>query len=286
MARVSRGEADRQASLDLRADLLGGRGARDNKGRMKTMKDPLMAQESQDIKPTMRQAFGGLPLSILINAVLPLVIYLLASPHLPTLSLFALMAVPPCSIPGMAGCARAASIPLASSRWFWLWWLCYLPCWCMTPACSCCVTSMLTGAFGLLCLLSLPFSKPVGYYVYRWVFVRTPEQLARLNAGWQVPYARFVRRLITAIWGLAFLGEALLDTYLLYHLPIAQWAVIHPLLFWGTQVAAFGWAFLYSRHAVPKIDASLRQMALAKEALVGGDRPEASKLPVGRTESV
>ena len=275
MARVSRGEADRQASLDLRADLLGGRGARDNKGRMKTMKDPLMAQESQDIKPTMRQAFGGLPLSILINAVLPLVIYLLASPHLPTLSLFALMAVPPCSIPGMAGCARAASIPLASSRWFWLWWLCYLPCWCMTPACSCCVTSMLTGAFGLLCLLSLLSPRPLGYYMYRWAFVRTPEQLARLNAGWQVPYARFVRRLVTVVWGLAFVGEALFDTFLVYHLPIVQWMAIHPLLFWGTMVAAFGWAILYSRYAQPKIAASLQQMAQVQAARTDEGRKEA-----------
>lgn len=121
--------------------------------------------------------------------------------------------------------------------------------------------SYLTGAFGLLCLLSLPSPRPLGYYVYRWAFVRTPEQLARLNAGWQVPYARFVRRLVTVVWGLVFLGEALLDTFLVYHLPIVQWVVIHPLLFWGTQVAAFGWAILYSRHAGPKIDASLRQMA-------------------------
>ncbi len=122
------------------------------------------------------------------------------------------------------------------------------------------VTTVVLGAFGLLCLLSLLSPKPLAYYLYRWVFVRTPEQLARLNAGWQVPYARFVRRLITLVWGLVFLGEALLDTYLLYHLPITQYVVIHPLLYWGTMLAAFGWAILYGRHAGPKIDASLQQM--------------------------
>jgi len=111
--------------------------------------------------------------------------------------------------------------------------------------------------------------------MYRWAFVRTPEQLARLNAGWQVPYARFVRRLVTLVWGLAFLGETLLDTFLVYHLPIVQWMAIHPLLFWGTMVAAFGWAILYSRYAGPKIDAGLRQMAQEQAARTGEGRKEA-----------
>jgi hypothetical protein len=62
-----------------------------------------------------------------------------------------------------------------------------------------------------------------------------------------VLYGRFVRRLVTLVWGLAFVGEALLDTFLLYHLPTAQWVAIHPLLFWGTMVAAFGWATLYAQ---------------------------------------
>jgi hypothetical protein len=58
---------------------------------------------------------------------------------------------------------------------------------------------------------------------------------------------------------------------------------IHPLLFWGTMVAAFGWAILYSRHALPKIDASLQQMVQEQEALTGEDRKEPSKQAVGRT---
>jgi len=122
--------------------------------------------------------------------------------------------------------------------------------------------------------------------VYRWAFVRTPEQLARLNASWQVPYGRFVRRLVTLVWGLAFVGEALLDTFLLYHLPTAHWVAIHPLLFWGTMVAAFGWATLYARYTTPKIQASLRQMAQEQAARMGEDRQEASKHALGRTGRV
>ncbi len=84
-----------------------------------------------------------------------------------------------------------------------------------------------------------------------------------------MPYGRFVRRLVTLVWGLAFVGEALLDTFLLYRLPTAQWVAIHPLLFWGTMVAAFGWATLYARYAQPKVQAILRQMAQEQAARTG-----------------
>ena len=247
------------------------------------MSDSQMAQESQDFKPTVRQAFSGLRTPIIISAVFPLVIYLLASPHMPTLAVFALMAVPPVLYSGY-GWVRTHSIdPISIITLVLIVVAMLLALLVHDPRLFMLRDSALTGAFGLLCLLSLPFPKPLAYYMYRWVFVRTPEQLARLNAGWQVPYARFVRRLVTLVWGLAFVGEALLDTYLLYHLPTAQWVVIHPFLFWGTMVAAFGWAILYSRHAGPKIEASLQQMAQEQAAMTSEDRKEVSQHPVGRT---
>jgi len=216
-----------------------------------------MAPESQDFKPNVRQAFGGQLPSIIINAVFPVVIYLLASPHMPIMAALALTAVPPVLYSGY-GWVRARSIdPISIITLFLIVVSMLMALLAHDPRLFLLRDSYLTGAFGLLCLLSLPFPRPVGYYVYRWAFVRTPEQLARLNAGWQVPYARFVRRLVTVVWGLVFLGEALLDTFLVYHLPTAQWVAIHPFLFWGTMLVAFGWAILYSRYAQPKIEAEL-----------------------------
>jgi len=242
-----------------------------------------MAPESQDLKPNMRQAFGGMLPSILINAAVPLLIYLLASPHMPTLAALALAAVAPLLYGGY-GWVRARSIdPLSIIALVLFGVGMLLALLVRDPRLLLLRDSYQTGIFGLLCLLSLPFPRPLAYYMYRWVFIRTPEQLARFNAGWQVPYARFVRRLVTAVWGVVFLGETLLDTFLVYHLPIIQWMAIHPFLFWGTLVAAFGWGILYGRHAQPKIDASLRQMAQEQAALAGEDREEASKQPVGRT---
>ena len=230
------------------------------------MSDSQAAPKSQDLKSTVRQALGGLLPSIIISAVFPLLIYLLASPHMAPLPVFALMAVPPVLYSGY-GWVRTHSIDLISIITLFLIVVSMLIALLVhDPRLFLLRDSFLSGAFGLLCLLSLLSPRSVTYYMYRRAFVRTPEQLARLNASWQVPYGRFARRRITLVWGLVFVGEALLDTFLLYHLPTAQWVVIHTFLFWGTMVAAFGWAILYSRHAQPKIDASLRQMAQEQAA--------------------
>ncbi len=245
------------------------------------MSNSPMAPESQDFKPDVRQAFGGLLPSIIISAVFPVVIYLLASPYMAPLAVFALMAIPPV-LYSVYSWVRTRSIdPISIITLVLIVASILLALLVRDPRLFLLRDSYLTGAFGLLCLLSLPFSRPIGYYMYRWFFVRTPEQLARLNASWQVPYGRFVRRLVTLVWGLAFVGEALLDTFLLYRLPTAQWVVIHPFLFWGTMVAAFGWATLYAKYAQPKVQASLRQMAQEQATRTGEGGKEAPEHSVG-----
>ena len=244
------------------------------------MSDPHSAPESQRLeKPNFRKLFGGLLPAIIISAVFPVVIYLLASPHMPLLAALALTAVPPALYSGYNWVRTHSIDPISTITLFLIVVSMLIALLVHDPRLFMLRDSYLTGAFGLLCLLSLPFPKPIGYYVYRWAFVRTPEQLARLNAGWQVPYARFVRRLVTLVWGLAFVGEALLDTFLLYHLPTAQYVAIHPFLFWGTMVAAFGWATLYARHAQPKIEASLRQTAQEQATRTGEVRKVATHIP-------
>ncbi len=215
----------------------------------KTMPHSQTVADSPNLQPASRSRFAGLLPSVIISAGLPVLIYWLASPHLSTLPTLALMAVPP-TIYTLYSWARTRSIDVISV--FAL----------ISLAVSLLVTlfvhdprlflirdSYLTGVFGLLCLISLATPRPLAYYVYRWAFARTPVQLAVLDARSQTPRGRFVQRVVTAIWGLAFVGETLLDAFLAYHLPTAQFVAIHPFLFWGTILVTMGGATLYSRHA-------------------------------------
>jgi intracellular septation protein A len=248
---------------------------------MKTMANSPMAQENQDFKTNIGNLRQNVRRSILIGAVLPAVIYLLASPHMSTIAALALGAIPPLLYSGY-GWVRAHSLdPISIISLFMAVVGMLLALLVHDPHILMLKDSFLTGAFGLLCLLSLLSERPIVTSMYWRISEHTPEQLARLHANWQVPYVRFVRRLITVVWGVVFVGETLLDTYLVYHLPTAQWVVIHPVLYWGTVIGAFGWAFLYRRHIKPKFDASLQQIAQEQEALAGEDRQEAQKHAVG-----
>jgi intracellular septation protein A len=212
-----------------------------------------VAPPSQGVKLNSRQPFIGPLRPIIISALFPIVIYQLASPHMSTLSALTLMAVPPMLYAGY-GWVRTQSInPISIITLLTLVVSMLATLLLHDPRLLLIRDSYLTGVFGLLCLISLLFPRPVAFHVYRWAFVRTPEQLASLNANWQVPYGRFVRRLVTVVWGLAFVGEALADTFLAYHVQTAQYIAIHPFLFWGTILATMSWATLYSKHAQKKI---------------------------------
>jgi intracellular septation protein A len=213
------------------------------------------AQSEQGGGPGLRQKFGSLLPSMVISAALPLIIYLMASPHMPSISALALTAVPPLLFSAY-GWARTRRIdPISLMTLFTVVVSVLIALLIHDPHLILVRDSFLTATFGVLCLISLMTSRPMGYYVYRWVFVHTPEQLASLEAGWKVPYSRFARRLVTVVWGLAFLGEALVEIFLAYHISTAQFVGIHPFLFWGTIAATMGWATVFSRHGQQKLKA-------------------------------
>ncbi len=208
-----------------------------------------VAPDSPSSSSRAHPPFAGLLRSILFGAAMPVLIYELASPYMSPLAALGLMALPP-ALYTMYGWARSRSIDAISALALFTFAVSLLvTLFVHDPRLFLIRDSYLTGAFGLLCLISLAFPRPLAFDVYRWAFVRTPEQLARLNAGWQDPGRRFVQRLITVVWGVAFVGETLVDGFLAYHLPTGRFVAIHPFLFFGTILLTMGGATLYSRHA-------------------------------------
>jgi len=120
--------------------------------------------------------------------------------------------------------------------------------------------SFFTGALGLVSFLSLLMPRPLMFYFGRQMMAgRDPEKLARFNTQWQTPYARFVHRLITTVWGFAFLGELVLRIVLVYTLPTVMVLAITPILLTAITVATLVWTFAYVRYATKRAAEIQRQ---------------------------
>jgi hypothetical protein len=77
--------------------------------------------------------------------------------------------------------------------------------------------SITTGGFGLACLLSLLFARPLLFYVGRtFATDGSPAGYAWWNGLWQYPTFRRSQRVITAMWGIAYVAESVLRIVLAY----------------------------------------------------------------------
>jgi hypothetical protein len=91
--------------------------------------------------------------------------------------------------------------------------------------------SALTGLFGLVLLGSLLAPRPLMFYFGRkFATDGTPERVAWWNGLWQYPDFRRGQRILTIVWGAAFLGEAVLRILLSLTLPVSVIVVINNVL--------------------------------------------------------
>ena len=110
--------------------------------------------------------------------------------------------------------------------------------------------SFFTVMLGMACFVSLLLKRPLMFYVGRQFMAgKDPVRVAEFNAQWQIPYPRFVHRLITSVWGIAYVGEFMIRVILVYTLPTALVLAISPLLLNGITIATIAWTFAYIRYA-------------------------------------
>ena len=106
--------------------------------------------------------------------------------------------------------------------------------------------SLFTGAFGVACFVSLLLPRPMMFYFARHFIAGTdPERRARFNSGWQLPEVRFAHRLITTVWGVAFVGELILRIILIYNASPATVLIVSPILLGSLTIVPMIWAFSY-----------------------------------------
>jgi hypothetical protein len=106
--------------------------------------------------------------------------------------------------------------------------------------------SMFTGVFGMACFISLLLPRPMMFYFSRYFIAGTDAaRQARFNAAWQLSEVRFCHRLITTVWGCVFVGELGLRVFLIYKLPPALVLIISPIMIGALTISTMIWAFSY-----------------------------------------
>jgi intracellular septation protein A len=124
--------------------------------------------------------------------------------------------------------------------------------------------SFLTASFGLLCLASLIATRrPLMFYILRQFLAgNDPAKLKWCDESWERPSARTAYRFVTAVWGIAYLLEAVLRIAFAWFLTPAQVVVISPVMAFGVTIVLIAWTRRYMtglRERRMRMEAELRQ---------------------------
>jgi hypothetical protein len=121
--------------------------------------------------------------------------------------------------------------------------------------------SFLTGAFGLICLGSLVIAeRPLLFYVNRqFVAGDDPARVAWWNSLWQLQGFRRAQRLVTAVWGIVYLIEAVVRIGLALVLTPAEVVLVSHVMAFGVLILLILWTRQYQLARREK----LRQEAMA-----------------------
>jgi hypothetical protein len=104
-----------------------------------------------------------------------------------------------------------------------------------------------TAAFGLTCLASLLFRRPLLFYLGRATVAGSDARRAAYFDGlWAFPEFRRVQRVLTVTWGVCYLLEAAARVAIALWLPTSTVLVLEPLLGYGVLVGLLAWTLRYS----------------------------------------
>ena len=110
--------------------------------------------------------------------------------------------------------------------------------------------SVVTGLFGVVTLVSLALPRPLMFYFGRkFATDGSAAGVAAWNALWQYPSFRRTQRVITIVWGVAFVIEAAVRIALTYALSTDTMAVVSAIAPWVVLVGLITWTISYGRRA-------------------------------------
>ena len=106
--------------------------------------------------------------------------------------------------------------------------------------------SFLTATFGFICFASLLTERPLMFYINRqFVAGDDPVKLEWWNGLWQYPHFRAAQRTVTAVWGVAYLAEAVLRVVFALIMSPAEVVSISPIMAFAVTIALIVWTRRY-----------------------------------------
>ena len=106
--------------------------------------------------------------------------------------------------------------------------------------------SFLTATFGFICLGSILAERPLMFYLNRqFVAGDDPVKLEWWNGLWQYPHFRAAQRMVTSVWGAAYLAEAILRVCFAMLLSPAEVVTISPIMAFGVTIVLIIWTRRY-----------------------------------------
>lgn len=213
---------------------------------------PSTPQTTSAQPPSFRTTIRGILPSIIVNGVLPYIIYQLLKSHtsFSDLTILFISAVP-AIIGGIVGIIRNRSLDLIAGVTIVGIAITIIAALIGgDPRLFLIRESFLTVALGIAFLISLLFPKPLWFYVIRYFAGGNDrERIAMFDNSWQYAGFRSFIRILTLVWGLTYVGEFILRVILVYNMSIAQFLAISPFIFYGITFAVIAFTFAYSNWA-------------------------------------
>jgi hypothetical protein len=109
--------------------------------------------------------------------------------------------------------------------------------------------SMISGAVGVVFLVSLALPRPLTFYLARATMARESESAsARFEAAWHgQPSLRRSIWLMTLVWGAGLTIEALVRSWLAWHWPPERYLAVTPFISYGIYGGLMGWTLWFRR---------------------------------------
>lgn len=127
---------------------------------------------------------------------------------------------------------------------------------------------MVTAAIGLAFLGSALIGKPLVYELARATMRRKSEEEAQKFEALQI-HAGFRRTMMvmTLVWGFGLLAEFALSVALMFALSIREYLLVHHIVGYGAMGALSLWSFLYGRRAQRRGEARRAEAAALESSL-------------------